>query len=584
MASGSGASPAGRYASFQILIDDPAEQPALGFEGYADALAEIVRESPPRFAIGIFGSWGSGKTTLMQGIQSRIEGHDDVIPVWFNAWRYEREERMIVPLLDVLRETLLAWSRKVATEKKSVADKGRKAAAAMGAAARAVASGVSLSARVPGGAAEMKWDLATVLSKTSASAAVGQHASAYHGSFSLMSEAVAGFVAAGSPRTGPRKGLPQRRIVVFIDDLDRCLPGNALSVLESMKLFFDMPGFVFVVGLDQAIIEAAVESRYVGRDGSPGQATGVDEPAGTGSAAHSADRGGVVSGRDYIKKIFQVPFALPPVDGSLVDDLVRALVDANELVQDQEDDLRERVPGHLAYYSDTSAINPREVKRLINAYTLQAKLVSRKLESKPINLDAILTIQVITFRRNWDSLWKELETDADWFVSKLKNALSKAKEKGDEVAWRGAQPIPPRFVEYVTKGPGKALLTTDDLPTYVSSSQLGQTTEPRILTALEIVEDLARYMRELDADPEQEGLSASLKEKLVEWARNAEGAGWSREVEDQVKRLGEEAEVSAMQTPQRPMRQWIENYRALIVALQNTLWVIRRDRYSLREP
>jgi len=41
------------------------------------------------------------------------------------------------------------------------------------------------------------------------------------------------------------------RIVVFVDDLDWCLPDGALAVLESMKLFFDMPGFVFVVGLDE---------------------------------------------------------------------------------------------------------------------------------------------------------------------------------------------------------------------------------------------------------------------------------------------------------------------------------------------
>jgi predicted KAP-like P-loop ATPase len=39
------------------------------------------------------------------------------------------------------------------------------------------------------------------------------------------------------------------KIVIFVDDLDRCLPDNALDVIESMKLFFDLPGFVFVVGL-----------------------------------------------------------------------------------------------------------------------------------------------------------------------------------------------------------------------------------------------------------------------------------------------------------------------------------------------
>ena len=47
------------------------------------------------------------------------------------------------------------------------------------------------------------------------------------------------------------------RIVVFVDDLDGCLPTNALDVLESMKLFFDLPGFIFVVGLDESVIDRA---------------------------------------------------------------------------------------------------------------------------------------------------------------------------------------------------------------------------------------------------------------------------------------------------------------------------------------
>jgi KAP family P-loop domain len=99
------------YAGFTVLLDDPAEEPALGFSAYADAFAEIACNSSPRFAIGIFGGWGSGKTSLMQAIHSRISCRDDVIPVWFNAWRYEREDTMIVPLLDVLREALLGWAK-----------------------------------------------------------------------------------------------------------------------------------------------------------------------------------------------------------------------------------------------------------------------------------------------------------------------------------------------------------------------------------------------------------------------------------------------------------------------------------------
>jgi ABC-type phosphate/phosphonate transport system ATPase subunit len=56
----------------RLLLDVPSAAPALGFPNRARALAEIVMDSDPRFAIGIFGGWGSGKTTLMEAIKQLI--------------------------------------------------------------------------------------------------------------------------------------------------------------------------------------------------------------------------------------------------------------------------------------------------------------------------------------------------------------------------------------------------------------------------------------------------------------------------------------------------------------------------------
>jgi len=65
------------------------------------------------------------------------------------------------------------------------------------------------------------------------------------------------------------------KIVVFVDDLDRCLPDNALDVLESMKLFFDLLGFVFVVSLDETIVERAVRTRFPEARVSPPERTAL---------------------------------------------------------------------------------------------------------------------------------------------------------------------------------------------------------------------------------------------------------------------------------------------------------------------
>jgi predicted KAP-like P-loop ATPase len=56
--------------SIRIITDESSlEVDALGFDSYSQKLAEIIINSKPRFAIGIFGGWGTGKTTLMKMIQ-----------------------------------------------------------------------------------------------------------------------------------------------------------------------------------------------------------------------------------------------------------------------------------------------------------------------------------------------------------------------------------------------------------------------------------------------------------------------------------------------------------------------------------
>ena len=49
----------------KIITDEPTLEDALDFNNYAKTLAEIILNSTPRFSVGIFGGWGTGKTSLM---------------------------------------------------------------------------------------------------------------------------------------------------------------------------------------------------------------------------------------------------------------------------------------------------------------------------------------------------------------------------------------------------------------------------------------------------------------------------------------------------------------------------------------
>jgi predicted KAP-like P-loop ATPase len=59
--------------------------------------------SEPRFAVGIFGNWGTGKTSLMKMIEENLD-KTNTLTVWFEAWRYDRDTHFaLLPFLRQLR-------------------------------------------------------------------------------------------------------------------------------------------------------------------------------------------------------------------------------------------------------------------------------------------------------------------------------------------------------------------------------------------------------------------------------------------------------------------------------------------------
>jgi hypothetical protein len=193
-------------------------------------------------------------------------------------------------------------------------------------------------------------------------------------------------------------------------------------MLENMKLFFDIEGFVFVVGLDVEVINRAIEARYP-----PRTVTGAGgEPETTP----------MVDGTEYIKKLFQVPHALPAIDPDQLHGLLQGLANTPGLPPEQQADITERISWHLEYLDDTR-INPRDVKRLINAYTLHMKLLAASGTFTP-DPDIALAIQVMSTRADWQYLWYALSADPDVFLTDLR-----AEE------FLAGRPIPPRFLDYV---------------------------------------------------------------------------------------------------------------------------------------
>jgi hypothetical protein len=109
------------------------------------------------------------------------------------------------------------------------------------------------------------------------------------------------------------------RIVLYIDDLDRCPPNKVVEVLQAVHLLLAFPLFVVVVGVDARWVKRSLEVRY--REllhGGDAQAKDTVAPA-------ELLIGKATTG-DYLEKIFQVPFWLRPMDETHTERMVRGLL------------------------------------------------------------------------------------------------------------------------------------------------------------------------------------------------------------------------------------------------------------------
>lgn len=459
--------PDGPVPGMKILLDSPTKSPALGYHDIGRGLATIISESEPRFAVGIFGGWGTGKTTLMSAIKAALPTSSLVV-VDFNAWRFEREPQLLIPLLDTIRAALVEWSDAHGPDAES---KVRALAGRIGRVARALAAGLSAEVGLPG-AVTVSYELGQAIDQLTAQADPGQPQSLYVAAFRELATAFSALDA-----------TPVARIVVFVDDLDRCLPANALEVLESIKLFFDLPGFIFVVGLDEQVVVRAIRAKFAAQDEQAGSPDAASAPSATA---------GRRLGREYVKKIFQLSYSLPAMLPGQLDELLHSMYREASLGPAQLADLERLVRPYLSYVAVDRRVNPREVKRFVNAYTLQA------LVRPDLRRDTILALQTLAFRDEWEGLYDALLTDTDMFAEILDRYR---RDDDSEQAFKDLAPglavLPPSLASYLRSALAAPLLVPESLDPYLSSLQSTRGTPAWISEAYKLIGQLRHRLRAL---------------------------------------------------------------------------------------
>jgi len=312
-----------RYAPLESdrwTLEDDFDRGAL-----VDRIYQIVTQDPPLGTVGVYGGWGSGKSSIMRQVRRRLEegwtGPDgQAVPgyfgtgaryvgplaasprgpvqipddydrergyrgtVWFSAWEHQKDIDPAVAMLQEARR-MLHPSRLVRWRMKKWFKIVRNAIGTAGGTLERMGRPLSV---------------------------VGAPLAAVHQSvervnqdlYDVQEDQVRKKEAFTQIVRLLVRNSPRKRVIFFVDDLDRCDDAVARRLLDDIKTYLDQEQCVFVIGVNSAQLRAGRLRAGTGPGPDDGAAAGYAGrlPAGPGHEA---------TGEDRLDKIIQYPFYVP---------------------------------------------------------------------------------------------------------------------------------------------------------------------------------------------------------------------------------------------------------------------------------
>ena len=298
----------------------------LKVEKYSHALSNFITNSDTPITIGLQGEWGTGKTSLMSLLLEDFSRSDREISIatsWVNTWEYsmfkgahETTPGVLRGMLEKLKES--CEHRGVWTLKDDAQSKFKSAAKFLGGIANQVIAkqtGVNVGDAAKG-----------IQNKDKITAEIAEIKALIT---SLIEELI----------TDSKN--PVKKVVFFVDDLDRIPPSDAVEVLESLKNIFDIPNCVFILAIDYDVVVKGLESKF-------------------GPKTEENER----EFRSFFDKIIQVPFSMPVGTYDIENFLVEKLKSLNVEIEEDEKELFAKA------VKFTIGFNPRSLKRYLNSFSL----------------------------------------------------------------------------------------------------------------------------------------------------------------------------------------------------------------------
>lgn len=268
----------------------------LNFVEFSESFSNFLKVLKPPNCVGIFGSWGTGKTSLMNFIKDNLSRDESIIPIWFDSWKYEQYGNILFPLMCEIYSQ--APEDKKSNVKEFIENKLLPGIAGLSNLAVKIGS-----QKLTGESIDIEGFKEIISQKNKFYSDIMENYEDQKRIENEYKKMIDKLLVNGENKKDKKK------VVIFIDDLDRCLPEKMIELFESIKNYLTKEDckVIYVIGVDDKVISSGIKAKY-----------------------------GIIKNFDgykYLQKIFQFNIHIPKVEiEKLVHHHVRKL---NKMVSDE---------------------------------------------------------------------------------------------------------------------------------------------------------------------------------------------------------------------------------------------------------
>lgn len=306
-----------------MWADNETTEDFLNYEVHCDLIKEYVTNpNLLPLTIGVFGDWGSGKSSIMKILEQKLEDDEKVLTIYFNSWLFESYQDAKISLLENILLELSKNETLGETAKKKILS---------------LISRVDYMKLAKDGIKKYGKNVVDII-------ATGGVGSVIEAGFSMLKKEkideletadlskLNEYIKDEQKNTSKntiktfRKDFEElinltdyESVVIFIDDLDRCMPERVIETLEAIKLFLSVPNTAFVIGADERIIKHSISMH-------------LKLHTLNSDSDYLQDSKQIVT--DYIEKLIQIPYRLPKLSLSEIETYNNLLFCKTQLEED----------------------------------------------------------------------------------------------------------------------------------------------------------------------------------------------------------------------------------------------------------